>query len=149
MRGNAASGYFGIESYDDAGEQVDLLVNTTDPYEGIVLMDLRNDEMTTRLQVTADDDWYIEIRPISSERRVSAPGAINGTGDEVFILDGDPDTAHIVGNAESRYFGVWAYGDSSNLLVNETDPVDSRVIVSRDALLFEVTAVGGWEITFE
>lgn len=149
VRGNAASGYFGIESYDDTGEQVDLLVNTTDPYEGIVLMDLRDGEVTTRLQVTADDDWYIEIRPLASARRVSAPGAISGTGDEVFILDGEPDTARIVGNADSRYFGVWAYGDSSNLLVNETDPVDSRVIVSRDAILFEVTAVGGWEITFE
>jgi hypothetical protein len=149
VRGNAASGYFGVKSYDDAGEQVDLLVNTTDPYEGIVLLDLRDGQLTTRLEITADGDWYIEIRPLSSARRVSAPGTINGNGDEVFILDGDPDVAHIAGNADGNYFGVWAYGDSSDLLVNETDPFDGRVIVSRDAILFEVTAVGGWEITFE
>ena len=149
VRGNAESGYFGVESYDAAGEQVDLLVNTTDPYEGIVLMDLRDGEQTTRLQVTADGDWYIEIRPLATARRTNAPGTISGTGDDVFIVDGEPDTAHIVGNADGNYFGVWAYGDSSDLLVNETDPFDGRVIVSRDAILFEVTAVGGWEITFE
>jgi hypothetical protein len=149
IRGNAGSRYFGVESYDDTGEQVDLLVNTTDPYEGIVLMDLRDDERTTRLQITAEGEWYIELRPLNTARRVSAPGTIAGTGDDVFIVDGEPDVAHVIANAEGRYFGVWAYGDRSHLLVNTTDPFDGRVIVARDVVLIEVTATGGWEITFE
>lgn len=149
IRGNAGSRYFGVESYDDAGEQVDLLVNTTDPYEGVVLMDIGNDDQTTRLQITAEGEWFIELRPLNTARRVSVPGTIEGTGDDVFIVDGDPDVAQISGNADGRYFGVWAYGDRGHLLVNTTDPYDGRVIVARDIVLVEVKAVGGWRIAFE
>ncbi len=149
VRGNAAGRYFGVESYGADGDQIDLLVNTTDPYEGIVLMDIRLDDQTTRLQVTAEGDWYIEVRPLTSARRITLPGTVTGTGDDVFIMDGDPDLAHVVGNADGRYFGVHAYGDRSDLLVNTTDPFDGRVIVRRDAALMTVTAIGAWTITFE
>jgi|GEM_PF-445147 len=149
IRGNAESRYFGVESYDDAGKQVDLLVNTTDPYEGIVLMDVRDGENSTRLQVTAQGEWYIELRPLNTARRVTAPGTIESTGDDVFIIDGEPDTAQISGNADGRYFGVIGYGDRSNLLVNTTDPYDGRVIVGRDTIVVKVKAIGGWRIIFE
>lgn len=149
IRGNAASRYFGVESYDAAGNQVDLLVNTTDVYEGVVPLDFLDDEQTTRLQISAVGEWYIEVRPLSMARRVTVPGTISGSGDDVFIIDGTPDIAHIVGNAEGRYFGVVAYGDRYQLLVNETDPYDGRVIVASSAIIIEVMATGGWEITFE
>jgi hypothetical protein len=149
IRGNAGARYFGIESFDDAGEQVDLLVNTTDPYEGVVLMDIRDDDNSTRLQVQAEGEWYIELRPLSTARRVSVPGTIEGTGDDVIIIDGEPDIAQISGNADGRYFGVIGYSNRSNLLVNTTDPYDGRVIVARDTILIEVEAVGSWTITFE
>jgi hypothetical protein len=149
IRGNAGSRYFGVESYDDSGEQVDLLVNTTDPYEGVVLMDVRDDDNSTRLQIQAEGDWYIELRPLNTARRVSAPGTIEGAGDDVFIIDGEPDTAQISGNADGRYFGVTGYSNRSNLLVNSTDPYDGRVIVGRDTVLIEVKAVGSWRIVFE
>jgi hypothetical protein len=102
IRGNAGSRYFGVESYDDTGEQVDLLVNTTDPYEGVVLMDIRDGDHSTRLQVTAEGEWSIELRPLNTARRVNIPGTIEGTGDDVFIVDGDPDVAQISGNADGR-----------------------------------------------
>lgn len=149
IRGNAGSRYFGVESFNDAGEQVDLLVNTTDPYEGVVLLDVRDGEQSTRLQITAEGEWYIELRPLSTARRVSAPGMIEGTGDDVFIVDGEPDVAQISGNVDGRYFGVTGYGERANLLVNTTDPYDGRVIVARDVVLVEITAVGSWTVTFE
>ena len=149
VRGNAEGRYFGVESFDDAGSQLDLLVNTTDPYEGVTLLDIRDADETTRLQVTATGEWYIEIRPLAAATRLAIPGIMSGTGDDVFIIDGDPDVAQIVGNANSRYFGVTAYGDRSNLLVNTTDPYDGRVIIPGDAVLVEVTASGEWSIVFE
>jgi hypothetical protein len=149
VRGNTNERHFAVESFDASGQQVDLLVNTTDPYEGVVLMDIREGDTTTRLQVTADGEWYIEIRPLAAARRISTPGTISGTSDDVFIIEGEPDVARIVGNAESRHFAVIAYGDYSNLLVNTTDPFDGRVIVAKDTVLVEVTAAGAWEITFE
>ena len=89
------------------------------------------------------------MRPLASARRVSVPGTIEGTGDDVLIIDGEPDIAQITGNADGNYFGVWSYGDRGNLLVNTTDPYDGRVIVAGDTMLIEITAVGGWSITFE
>ncbi|HYI14231.1 MAG TPA: hypothetical protein VEX37_02495 [Thermomicrobiales bacterium] len=149
VRGNAESRHFAVENFGASGEQIALLVNTTDPYEGIVPMDFRSGEQTTRLQITSTGEWYIEIRPLSTVRHSGAPGVIEGTGDDVFIVDGEPDTALITGNADSRHFAVIAYGERSNLLVNTTDPYDGRVIVAGDTVVVEVTAVGGWTITFE
>jgi hypothetical protein len=112
-------------------------------------MDVRDGEQSTRLQVTAEGEWYIELRPLNTARRVSIPGTIEGTGDDVFIVDGDPDVAQISGNADGRYFGVTGYGDRSDLLVNTTDPYDGRVILARDIVLIEVKAEGGWSVVFE
>ena len=108
-----------------------------------------SDEQTTRLQITSSGEWYIEIRPLSTARRVSVPGTIEGASDDVVIIDGEPDTALIRGNPDSRHFAVIAYGDRYNLLVNTTDPYDGRVIVARDAVVLEVNAEGAWTITFE
>lgn len=149
IRGNAESRYFGVQSYDANGQQVGLLVNTTDPYEGVVLMDARDGEQSTRLQITAEGEWTIELRPLAMARRLSIPGAIEGTGDDVFIVDGDPNVAQISGNADGRYFGVTGYGKRANLLVNTTDPYDGRVILARDLVLIEVKAAGAWKIMFE
>jgi hypothetical protein len=38
IQGNAASRYFGVTSYSTSGEYQDLLVNTTDPYAGTVVL---------------------------------------------------------------------------------------------------------------
>jgi hypothetical protein len=149
IRGNAEARHFAVENFGANGEQINLLVNTTDPYEGIVPVDFRSGEQTTRLQISASGEWYIELRPLASVRRASAPGAIEGTGDDVFIVDGEPDTALIRGNADARHFAVTAYGERSNLLVNTTDPYDGRVIVAHDTIVVEVNAEGGWSITFE
>ncbi|MDQ3549035.1 MAG: hypothetical protein M3439_09470 [Chloroflexota bacterium] len=112
-------------------------------------MDFRSGEQTTRLQITASGEWYVEIRPLSTARLITAPGTIEGTGDDVFIVNGEPDTALITGNADARHFAVIAYGERSNLLVNTTDPYDGRVIVANDTVVVEVTAEGPWTITFE
>jgi hypothetical protein len=149
IRGNAESRHFAVENFGATGEQIDLLVNTTEPYEGIVPIDFSSDEQTTRLQITSSGEWYIEIRPLSTARRVSVPGTIEGASDDVVIIDGEPDTALIRGNPDSRHFAVIAYGDRYNLLVNTTDPYDGRVIVARDAVVLEVNAEGAWTITFE
>ena len=150
VRGNAAGRYFGVTGFNAAGEQNRLFVNTTDPFEGTVPLDFAVSEPTTRLQVEAEGDWYIEIRPVSSGRRVSKPGTIEGNGAEVIIVEeGSSTVAHIVGNPDGRYFGVIAYADRSDLLVNTTDPFDGRVIVPSGIAAYEIAAIGPWSITFE
>jgi len=150
VRGNEASRHFAINGYDAAGERTYLFVNTTDPYEGIVQLNVdsrRGD--TTRLEVSGTGSWYIEIRSLRSARAASAPGKIIGEGDEVFLVEGELDTAFIVGNDAGRHFAIKGYNSRGNLLVNTTDPYEGRVMVPSDISVIEVTGFGEWEINFE
>jgi len=145
--GNAASVYFGVENYGADGESIDLLVNTTDPYNGIRPLDFREGEHTTRFEVTATGDWSITVMSLLEARQRSGPGTIEGVGDDVFVLTGEtPDVSNIIGNAEGLYFGVMSYGEDSDLLVNTTDPYEGTVIVDPSTFVIEVNATGPWTI---
>lgn len=77
------------------------MVNTTDPYDGIVPLDFMADEHAARFEVKAHGDWTIEILPLSTARVLVVPGSIDGKGDDVILLTGSkPDTAIIKGNDE-------------------------------------------------
>jgi hypothetical protein len=54
ITGNAGSHHFAVHSY---GDTIDLLVNTTDPYEGEVIIP----PGTVLLAVTSEEAWKIEI----------------------------------------------------------------------------------------
>ncbi len=145
--GNSSSGYFGVTSYDKEGEYLDLLVNTTEPYDGIRTLDFLPGEWTFRLEVKSIDTWTIEILPISSLRVLSVPGKIEGQGDEVFKISGGvSDLAKISGNASGGYFGIFTYNDFKDLIVNETDPYEGTVMLDSEITFIEVTAVGSWSI---
>lgn len=144
--GNAASSYFGVTSYDVGGEMVDLLINTTEPYDGIVLLDVF-DTQTTRFEIQAVGDWTIVVDSIFTARKLEVPGALEGKGDEVIFLTGaTPDLANIKGNEQSSYFGVMSYGNYGDLLVNSTDPYEGTVPMEPDSVILEFEAVGSWSI---
>lgn len=149
IQGNAGSRYFGVTSYDKDGNRIDLLVNTSEPYDGIRPIDFRKGEWTSRFEIKAIGDWTIEVLPILPEhiRALSVPGTIEGKDDEVFVLTGDtPDLANITGNAEGRYFGVFTYNGGRDLLVNTSEPYKGTVMLNQKAFMIEVIAVGSWKI---
>jgi hypothetical protein len=162
ISGNAGSNYFGVTSYGPgySGQYTlqELLANETEPYEGIRLIDYwqgfsQQQPQTTRIEVKATGVWSIEIRSLTTARTVGTPGQIQGSGDDVIRVTGNPNKAHIVGNAASRYFGVTAYygpTDIYDLLANETDPYEGTVMFSRaNASILEVQAHGPWSISLE
>ena len=57
ISGNAAGHYFAVKSYDNYGRYSDLLVSSSDPYEGKVM--LGNDD--TIVSVTAIGDWSFTL----------------------------------------------------------------------------------------
>lgn len=145
--GNAGRRFFAVQSYDTTGNQLDLLVNTTDPYDGVRPLDFMANELTTRFQIQAVGKWTIEVLPLTAARVLEVPGTITGIGDDVVILrGGKPDTAKIKGNAGGRFFAVQGYGARRSLLVNTTDPYDGTVILSNDTAIIEVRAIGEWSI---
>lgn len=147
ITGNASSRYFGVIPYK-GDERKGSLVNTTDPYDGIVPLDFYDGDHTDSFEIKSEGPWRIEILPLSSARVIST--SLSGTGDEVLIVNGQPSRALIKGNASSRYFGVRPYGGSSSVsLVNTTDPYEGRVRIPSGTKVLEVKSEGGWEITFE
>jgi len=146
ITGNASSRHFAVENYGSDGKQIDLLVNTTDPYDGVRPLDFGSSEHTTRFQVTAVGDWEITILPLDAARVLFIPGKIEGKGDDVIILIGTPDLAKIKGNVGSRHFAVLSHGNGTDLLVNTTDPYEGTVMIASGMIALEIDAEGEWEI---
>ena len=148
VTGNSAARHFAVTSYDAGGNQLELLVNTTDPYTGVRPLDFFDGQQTTRFEVIATGDWQIEVLPILDYAAyVDVPGAITGSGDAVVLLRAEADTATITGNAASAHFAVQSYGGGvSDLVVNTTDPYDNEVLLKPGARIFVITAVGDWTI---
>jgi hypothetical protein len=149
--GNAAAHHFAVTGYNEDGERVELLVNTTDPYDGYQWLDLMAGQNTTRFEVKADGSWTIEVIPfgphLGLDFALHVPGTMERSGDFAFILIGeDPDTATIKGNAAAHHFAVFAYSDRRDLLVNTTDPYDGTVVMNRNTQLMQVFADGAWSI---
>ena len=153
ITGNATGHHFAVESYDNTGERLDLLVNTTDPYDGFRPIDWLDDEYTTRFQVTANGAWTIDIVPLApipeTQRHIlSIPGTYEGTDDDVIILaEGTPDLATIEGNAGGHHFAVTGWSNRRELLVNTVDPYEGTVILSSDTFALEIVAQGDWSVT--
>jgi len=150
--GNAEGRYFSVVNYGADGEHIDLLVNTTEPYDGFRPLDFLDDEHTVRFEVSAEGAWTIEVFPFSlallDQHGLRVPGALEGSGDYViFLIGGQPDLATIEGNDAGRYFGVIGYNGGSDLLVNETDPYVGTVSLHRDTVALEIVAVGPWKIS--
>ena len=146
ITGNATSRFFAVINYDGSGNKIDLLVNTTDPYDGIRPLDF-GDNRTVRFEVQAIGDWKIEVLPFSMAHTLNVPGVITGNGDDVILLaGGTPDLATVTGNEESRFFAVLGYGHGKDVLVNTTEPYQGTVILSPDTLVLEIQANGKWSI---
>jgi hypothetical protein len=149
ISGNAAARHFAVRSYGPDGQRIDLLVNTTEPYEGTHPLDFLDREHTTRFEISATGPWTMEILPLLEARTVRVPGTIEGSGDDVLLLVGDsPDLATITGNSAGRHFAIVGYSRSRNLLVNTTDPYDGTIRLDADTVILVIKATGPWSITF-
>lgn len=147
ITGNAARTNFVVWNYGADGSQYDLLVNTIDPYDGVVLMDAREGEYTKRFEITAVGEWTIVVDSVLAARELDVPGTIEGIGDDVIVLTGEtPDLANIKGNETATNFVIWGYGSETDLLVNTIDPYEGTVILAGDTVVLAITAEGSWSI---
>lgn len=147
--GNNSGRHFAVKGFDSSGRSTGLFVNTTDAYQGLIPLDFRDSDNTVRLEISATGLWSIEVRSLVSARTVRVGSTESGSGDDVFLISGSVDTAHVSGNKGSRHFAVLAYGNRSKLLVNTTSPYDGRVALPQDTVVIEVTAKGSWRIKLE
>jgi len=155
--GNAGSDHFAVKNFDVDGEKLELLVNTTDPYDGVRPLDWMDDECTTRFQVKGGGDWSITLLPLApilevKRHWIGLPGTYKGEGDDVIILTGVtnvPDLANVSGNEGKYHFAVLAWTakrGSDQLLINTVDPYEGTVILDPTTFAIEVNAVGAWMV---
>jgi hypothetical protein len=139
--GNSASRYFGVQVLG-TGQS---LVNTTDPYRGVRMLDADSGK-SVALQVRATGPWAIEV--LSAANVPSFDTSHTGSGDAVVRYTGGGSSAHIVGNAGHRYFGVRSISEQGvTSLVNTTQPHAETASVNAAPQFFEIEAVGSWTIT--
>ena len=149
ITGNREDRHFAVIARDDSGTRIGALVNTTEPYRGIVPVDLPPRTNTTLLEISASGSWSIQLYSIGAAQKAKVPSIFEGEGDNVLWIEGDPTRAQIQGNTSSRHFAVIAYDGSGNRLgakVNTTDPYTGTVIIPNETLLLQISAVGGWSV---
>ncbi len=143
------SGNFAVWTVDSGGTSTDLLVNDTGSYSGRVLFD--ESEHSVAFKVTATGSWTIVIDPIEKFPAWSGTTTRTATGDYVLRLTGDAAGSFVVmklTHSGSSNFAVWAYGESTDLLVNEIGRYSGEVLMNGAAVL-EIHADGKWSATIE
>lgn len=148
ITGNEDDRHFSVKAYNADGTRKTLLVNKSDPYDGITV-DTKFE--TASLEITATGDWTVELVPLASCPNISSGQTVTGTNDAVIIVKDSGKTASISGNDSDKHFAVKAYDGNGryDLMVNATDPYEGTVMIENDPVLLTVTSVGDWSITFD
>lgn len=145
---HTGGGNFIVTNYDASNSKIDLLINTIGAYEGTRPLDFLVGEQTARFEVKAGGAWEIQILPMSQVRRISIPGNAQGTGDDVFYVDGGgADTIAADASQGSGNFVLYAYSDSGyDLVFNEIAPYTGTALLNNSTYLITVQATGPWSL---
>jgi hypothetical protein len=120
--------------------EVGTLVDTDGAYTGTHLIDEKDGQHTSTLDITANGSWTVTVGDIHT-----APEDTSGYGDSVIWVSSGSQAA-ITHTGESNFY-IWAYStDSTDLLVNEIGAWTGTVTISTPAL-WDITADGAWAIT--
>jgi hypothetical protein len=144
----SSGGNFIVTNYDANNNPIDLLINTIGAYEGTKPLDFLVGKQTARLEIKASGPWEIQILPLTLARRASIPGPIQGTGDDVFYLDGsNPDTIVADASQGTGNFILYSYSDSgADLVFNEIAPYTGTALLDNSTFLISVEATGNWSL---
>jgi hypothetical protein len=140
---------FAVWTLDSAGTQQDLLVNTIGNYQGTVLFDEQQGQHTAAFEIEADGAWTIRVLPVTRAPKWAGNEPLTGHGDGVILLTSPPEglTTTTIRHDGRANFAVWAYGDTTELLVNEIGRYNGESLVPAGTLVFEITADGDWRFS--
>ncbi len=149
IAGNNSDKHFSVTSYSAEGDRIELLVNTTMQYKGVVPVDLGEEDKAAYLEVNAIGPWTIMLYPITVIPRLTRAEIVFGRDDSLLWVKDKGNVLVVRGNAAEKHFSIIAYdrkGDYDELLVNTGDQYSGRVRLPKDALILRITAVGNWSI---
>lgn len=144
---NSGSSNFIVKSFDQAGEYVDLLINTIGSYQGTVPIDFSSDEQTSRLEIKSSGSWEVQILPIDYARTETVPGIITGNTDDVVILTGeDPDLVKATSTGKSNFIVISYSPSDRDLIFNEISPYSGTAMLDSSTILLTISAEGDWSL---
>jgi hypothetical protein len=124
---------------------IGILVNTTEPYDGIRPLDFFTFQNTKELEVIGGGKWKINVTDIFKAPFLEMPGGFTRTGDYVVILGGGiPDTAYIKKDGAMGSFRILGYGNNIQVLFDTTEQVEGVIPISPDIVALEIQAQGEW-----
>lgn len=150
VNANDSGRYFGIKPILATGEAGISLVNTTDPFDGTVLLLGTDQDAIAGFEVSSNGPWSFVIKSIAEVPFLGQSETIEGSGDALVRLDETVGltTITVTGNSEGRYFGVRPHGATYSFsVINTTDPYTGTVRLDPGTLLLEITAIGSWSIS--
>lgn len=137
---------FIVYTLDEAGENVDLLVNTIGSYSGVVT-DYKDYSDVTMLSVESSGDWSITVKPMDSMEEL-----VNGqsySGDGVYYIDTDDLTTITLTNSGESNFIVYGIGISDvDLLVNEIGDYSGTVVWTESQSFLIINSEGTWTVSW-
>jgi len=161
---------FIVELMSEAGETVDLLVNTIGSYTGTKAIGVQEGALLGAepgmhlLNVQADGSWAITIRQPRFSSAPGLPQSFSGSGDGAstpFMLDEDIAMFTLTHNGSANFIVelLSAEGNLADLLVNEIGSYEgSKAVGIRNGAiigpqpgihLLNITADGAWTVTIE
>jgi hypothetical protein len=146
---HSGSSNFAVWTIGQGGDRQDLLVNEIGGYRGTVLFDEQDGQHSVAFQIAADGRWTVRILPLSRAPVWSGRKALNGRGDTVIRLNPPSSglTTTKIQHTGSSNFAVYAYGDTTELLVNEIGRYRGESLLPNGTLLIAITADGRWSFS--
>jgi hypothetical protein len=101
-----------------------------------------------RFEVRTADAWSIVVLPLSAALHLTTPGAIQGNGDDVVVLDGPfaPDLLTVDASTSLGDFSVYAYGSQRDQVIGAVAPYTGTVSIRRDTTVLAVRSSGPWRL---
>ena len=122
------------------GDGAMSLVNEIGAYSGRRILDGRDGENTTSLEIKADGDWTVTISDLKSITPTDGPAA--GVGDDVLFMSSTGTKARIVHMGEGNFIVHGYGGDRIETAVNEIGDYEGTVKLSMPGFV-EVQAEPG------
>ncbi|WP_415950393.1 TerD family protein [Streptomyces sp. KLOTTS4A1] len=148
-------GYTCVYTLNRRNKDDELLFNTTmTDFRGSAAVQHKGDR-ALRLRVDAENDWTLQVRPLSAARDVGR--AVQGRGPEVVTYNGPlADLDVRCDGDEEDYDGgnfvIWAlpagtvHEDKRDLLVNEIGSVQQTVPITEGPLILLIESDGRWSL---
>jgi hypothetical protein len=149
---NDGNSNFIVSSLNEGLEEIDLIVNEIGPITSRNLMNVTESEAATHFEVTAEGNWRLEIHQLSDAvdtgvvKSWDGAATFTGSGNDVLVYTGNPGILQYSNSGDSNFI-VYAYSDSSDILINDIGPVEGSSRITAGPLLLDVQAAGDWALT--